>query len=74
MKKCLILTASVTVKMIIYRPLKGRKQIEEVEKNSKKSDGMVSRMLRGVLRRLSYLKKVLSIIIKEVLLVALRKQ
>ena len=46
----MILTVSITVKMIVYGPLIGRKQIEEVEKNSKKSlqksDGMVGHMLR----------------------------
>ena len=51
MKKCLILTVSITVKMIVYGPLIGRKQIGEVEKTatkvSTKSDGMVSGMLRG---------------------------
>ena len=31
MKKCFILTASITVKMIVYGLIKGRKQIEEVE-------------------------------------------
>ena len=37
--------------MIVYEPLIGRKQIGEVEKTATKvftkSDGMVSRMLRG---------------------------
>ena len=32
MKKCLILTVSITVKMIVYGPLIGRKQIGEMEK------------------------------------------
>ena len=32
MKKCLILTASITVKMIVHGPLIGRKQIEKLEK------------------------------------------
>ena len=50
-KKCLILTVSITVKMIVYGPLMGRKQIGEVEKTarkvSRKIDGMVNCMLRG---------------------------
>ena len=51
MKKCLILTGSITVKMIVYGPLIGREQIGEVKKTARKicrkSDGMVSRMFRG---------------------------
>ena len=37
MKKCLILTRSITVNMIVYGPLIERKQIGEVEKNSNES-------------------------------------
>ena len=37
MKKCLILTISITVKMIVYGPLIGRKQIGEVDKNNNES-------------------------------------
>ena len=52
MKKRLILTVSITVKMIVYGPLIGRKKIGEVKKKiarkiSTKSDGMISCMLRG---------------------------
>ena len=46
MKKCLILTGSITVKMIVYGPLIGSKQIEDVEQKQQrvatKSSGMVS--------------------------------
>ena len=37
MKNCLILTASIKVKIIVYGPLIQRKQIGEVEKNSEES-------------------------------------
>ena len=37
MKNYLTLTVSITVKMIVYGPLIGGKQIGEVEKNSKES-------------------------------------
>ena len=50
-EKCLILTVSITVKMIVYGPLIERKQIGEVEKTARKvsakSNGMVSHMVRG---------------------------
>ena len=51
MKKCLVLTVSITVKMIVYGPLIGKKQIGEMKKTAskacRKTDGMVIRMLRG---------------------------
>ena len=78
-KNVLILTVSITVEMIVYGPLIGRKQIGEVKNNSKeslqKSDGMVSRMLRGRCVPLVLFEKGTldhHRYIKEVLLVALR--
>ena len=51
MKKCFILTVSITVKVIVRGPLIERKRIWEMEKTARKgcrkSDGMVSCMLRG---------------------------
>ena len=68
MKKSLILSVTITVKMIVYGPLIERKKIGEVEKTSTnvstKSYGMVSRMFRGRCAPCSFfLKKTLSIII-----------
>ena len=37
MKKRLILTASITVKMVVYGPFIRRKQVGEMEKNRKQS-------------------------------------
>ena len=46
-EKCLIVTASITVKIIAYGPLIERKQIGEVEKNSKETLQKSNGMIRG---------------------------
>ena len=63
MKKCLILTGSITEKMIVYGPLIGRKQIGEVKKNSKETFQKKWWYGERALRLLFCLIKALSIII-----------
>ena len=79
MKKSLISTAFITVKMIVYGPLIERKQIGEVKKTARKicrkSDDMIIRMFRGCCAPLILFEKGTldhHCYIKEILPVALR--
>ena len=79
MKKLLILTISIAVKTIVYRPLIGRKQIGEVEEKEQGkfaenvmiwlavcSEGVVPLVLfeKGTLDHHRYIKKVLPVALR----------
>ena len=75
-KTFLILTLSITVKMIVYGPLIGRKQIREVGKKQQRkfsqkvmvwSKGVAPLVLfeKGILDHHRYIKKVLSVILRQ---------